>query len=282
MDYARTNNSLKHSATYRPAAGESSSAAVVERLRSSLATPGYRRSVILRRFIAGVLILIACASALGSRAKTDPLIAVATTAKPAGAVLGDGDVTLTPVPEHLIPDSAVRDVDAVTGQVLASPISPGEVLTTSRVIGPDLVSLLLADAPPDQRDGYTMVPVKLAEPDVIPMLHLGDVVDVVTITAEQFRDPSHESDNDRHGPPRADAGSARVIARGGHVVLAGAPAGPGDSESSRSSGQNAASSLASTQGQGTVLLLLRSDDATAVAAASLNSPLTLVLSATRS
>ena len=79
-----------------------------------------------------------------------------------------------------------------------------------------------------------MVPVKLADPDIIPMLHHGTRVSVVT----------------------AGDGTPQTVAESGTVVIAGAP---GEEDSS------------------SVLLLLRHSDAATVAAASLSSPLAVVL-----
>ena len=129
-----------------------------------------------------------------------------------------------------MPDSVIPSIADAEGQVIASHASAGEVVTATRLLGPDLVSALVGD----KAEGYTMVPVKLADPDVIPMLHHGNHVSVVT----------------------AGDGSAQTVAESGIVVSTGAE------EDENNSG---------------VLLLLKHEDAEAVAAASLTSPLTVVL-----
>lgn len=162
-----------------------------------LRTPGYRRAVLLRRCVAAALVLCAAVSALLSRVNSDPHVAVfARDVKP-GEVLSAGDVELRALPEDLAPPSALTSVDEMEGQIVASHASSGEVVTSTRLLGQDLTRALVGG---DARD-FTMVPVKLAEPDVIPMLHHGDRVSVVT----------------------AGDGVPRTVAESGTVVLAGSP-----------------------------------------------------------
>ena len=94
-----------------------------------------------------------------------------------------------------------------------------------------------------------MIPVKLAEPDIIPHLHHGDTVDVVTAVDAS---PSPAGEGEASTTP-----TARVIATGGRVV-------------STSSAEGEASTS-------TVLLALPHDHANDVAAASLSQPLTVVI-----
>ena len=96
-----------------------------------------------------------------------------------------------------------------------------------------------------------MIPVKLAEPDIIPHLHHGDTVDVVT-AVDAASSPSDVGEGEAPTAP-----TARVIATGGRVV-------------STSSAEGEASSS-------TVLLALPHDHANDVAAASLSQPLTVVI-----
>ena len=51
------------------------------------------------------------------------------------------------------------------------------MVTATRLVGPDLARLLTQDKPDGEE--FSMVPVPLAEPDILPMLHHGTVVDVV-------------------------------------------------------------------------------------------------------
>lgn len=227
------------------------SPSVIERVRATFAVPGYKRMVATRRLAAVILVLIAVVGALPGRAHDHPRVAVATKELEAGHVLEPHDVELRAVPEDFVPDNANDSVDELVGQVLAAPLSAGEVVTRNRVVGPDLVDALLGENTPEKKNRahYSLVPVKLAEPDVIPMLHQGDVVSVVTVGTESS-----------HG---------RVVAAHARVVMAGSalPAASG-AQSPASAGQ---------MSQSSILLLLPSAEATAVAAASLNSPLSVVM-----
>lgn len=184
----------------------------------------------LRRGAAAALVLFAAMSALLSQSQSDPRVVVFARDVQPGDVLDAADIELRALPEEVAPSSSLATVDEAEGQVVASHASTGEVVTSTRLIGPDLTRALVGEAAED----FTMVPVKLAEPDIIPMLHHGDRVSVVT----------------------AGDGVPRTVAESGTVVLAGSP------EDDRSSG---------------VLLLLRHGDAAAVAAASLSSPLAVVI-----
>lgn len=230
------------------------SRSVAERVRATFAAPGYKRMVATRRLAAIALLLIAIAGALPGRAHDHPRVAVATKELDAGRVLEPGDVELRPMPEDYLPSNASDSVDELAGQVLAAPLSSGEVVTRNRVIGPDLVEALLDGNMPQgmSRSDYSLVPVKLAEPDVIPMLHQGDVVSVVTVGTESSHD--------------------RVVAAHARVVMAG-------SALPTASGTHVAASQ-SQLSQSSILLLLPSAEATAVAAASLNSPLSVVMETT--
>lgn len=188
-------------------------------------TPGYRRSVFIRRAAAVILVAAAVAHVLIDASRADPpILAFARDVAP-GTVLTADDLELRRLPAEAVPDGALAEVALAEGQMLAAAAARGEVVTSTRLVGPDLAALLTADEP--DGEAFSMVPLPLAEPDIVPMLHHGAVVDVVG-----------------QGP--------RVVAAGGRVVTTG----EGDA----------------------VLVLLRQEQAAAVAAASLSEPLTLVLS----
>jgi Flp pilus assembly protein CpaB len=63
---------------------------------------------------------------------------------PAGAVLSEDDLVVEPVPQRHRPDAATATPGQLTGQVLTSPVSAGEVLTETRVQGAGM----LAGQPP--------------------------------------------------------------------------------------------------------------------------------------
>lgn len=197
----------------------------LEKFTDQLRTPGHRRSVILRRALALALLTAALGSALINAAHADPYVVTFAREVAPGTTLSADDLELRRFPPDMVPENALRETALAEGQLLAAAAARGEVVTTTRLVGPDLSAALLADAPPGEP--FSMVPVPLAEPDIIPLMHHGAQVDVVG-----------------QGP--------RVVAAGGRVVTTG--------------------------DEGTVLVLLRQSEASAVAAASLGEPLTLVLS----
>lgn len=218
----------------------------IPRLVSTLRTPGHRRGVVVRRAIAVALLIAALASAV-SAAKELPRVPVFSRDLPAGAELALADVDLARLPSSSIPDSAVAaNPEELTGRVITAAAGRGEVITDARLLGEDLVSSLVGGS---AAAAARMIPVKLAEPDIIPHLHHGDTVDVVTAVDAA---PSPAGEGEASTTP-----TARVIATGGRVV-------------STSSAEGEASSS-------TVLLALPHDHANDVAAASLSQPLTVVI-----
>ena len=209
------------------------------RLVNTLRTPGHRRGVVVRRAIAVALLIAALASAL-SAAKELPRVPVFSRDLPAGAELALADVDLARIPASSIPDSALTEKpEELSGRVITAAANKGEVITDARLLGEDLVSSLVGGA---GAEAGRMIPVKLAEPDIIPHLHHGDTVDVVTAV---------------EAGAAAATPTARVIASGGRVVSTSSPEGEASSS--------------------TVLLALPQDHANDVAAASLSQPLTVVI-----
>ena len=209
------------------------------RLVDTLRTPGHRRGVVVRRAIAVALLIAALASAL-SAAKELPRVPVFSRDLPAGAELALADVDLARIPASSIPDSALTEKpEELSGRVITAAANKGEVITDARLLGEDLVSSLVGGT---GAEAGRMIPVKLAEPDIIPHLHHGDTVDVVTAV---------------EAGAAAATPTARVIASGGRVVSTSSPEGEASSS--------------------TVLLALPQDHANDVAAASLSQPLTVVI-----
>ena len=209
------------------------------RLVDTLRTPGHRRGVLVRRAIAVALLIAALASAL-SAAKELPRVPVFSRDLPAGAELALADVDLARLPASSIPDSTLTEKpEELSGRVITAAANKGEVITGARLLGEDLVSSLVGGT---GAEAGRMIPVKLAEPDIIPHLHHGDTVDVVTAVEARAA---------------AATPTARVIASGGRVVSTSSPEGEASSS--------------------TVLLALPQDHANDVAAASLSQPLTVVI-----
>lgn len=160
----------------------------------SLLHPGHHRSTVIRRALALALVVAAGLSLLIDGHRADPAVVIFARPVAAGAALTDADLTTTRLPSDVVPENAIRDMELAAGQILAAGATEGEVVTTTRLVGPDLLAQLVAEEPPGE--DFTMVPLPLAEPDIVPMLHHGARVDVIG-----------------HGPA--------VIAEGGRIVTVG-------------------------------------------------------------
>jgi Flp pilus assembly protein CpaB len=121
-----------------------------------------------------------------------------TTDLASGAIVGSGDVTVSPVAEHALPRGALVDTSAVVGRRLIGPAAEGQVLTaldlsgTSWGIGP----------------GHVIAPLRLADPEVTVLLRPGALIDVIAADPE--------------------GGDAHVVAAGVRVLtVAAPPAGEG-------------------------------------------------------
>lgn len=210
-------------------------------LKTTLTTPGWHRTLLIRRTIAATLLLAAGILFTGSLISTDPRVVVFSRDIPAGTEITAQDLELQQIPSDLVPDQVIRTPEEAIGRITASSITAGEWVTAPRFVGTELVSSLTDDDPAAPPTGpLNMVPLKLADPSIIPLLLPGDTISVIS-----------------HQP---DTGLPATIASGGKVVLVG---------------DTAAADPA------TVLIALPQADADAVAAASLNTPLAVVLTGDR-
>ena len=227
--------------------------------RQQLSTPGRGRTLILRRGLAGALVLAAGLSAAAG-VREHPQVYVFARNVPAGSVVGDGDVELRRVPKEVIPAAALGPEDTPAGSVLVAAGSVGEVLTPARLLGVSDTTQSFS-AP-----GLHMVPLKLAEPDIAALLHHGDTVSIVTAAAPPGAGVAGAGPDD--GIPVADAtpepSAAALVAAGGRVVATALPEG----------GKGQAR-------PGTILVALPAAEADRVAAASLSGPLTVVITGPR-
>jgi pilus assembly protein CpaB len=145
-----------------------------ERIAITLRGGGWSRPIVLRRIVAGLLVLLAAALALQPKPGTVTVLVAAHDLAP-GSVLVEGDVTTRELPEGIVPSGTMTDAAALVGRVLASAARAGEPITDVRLTGPELVALQAPDG-----DAAT-VPVRLSDPDVAELLHPGAKVDVVSI-----------------------------------------------------------------------------------------------------
>lgn len=176
---------------------------IPERLSAWL-RPDFARTVVARRVAAGLLVVLAAASAL----RPDPagtyvgVLVAATDLRP-GATVNADDVRLQKRSAATLPDGALTNPDDLVGSTPAGAARRGEILTDARVLGSRLTGL---SAGPDAR----VVPLHLADAAVLDVIRPGDVVDVL-------------------GAPAADAGARpRMLAVAAVVVLVSAATGHDD------------------------------------------------------
>lgn len=228
--------------------------------RQQLSTPGRGRTLILRRGLAGALVLAAGLSAAAG-VREHPQVYVFARNVPAGSVVGDGDVELRRVPKEVIPAAALGPEDTPAGSVLVAAGSVGEVLTPARLLGVSDTTQSFS-AP-----GLHMVPLKLAEPDIAALLHHGDTVSIVTAAAAPPSAGVAGAGPDGEIPvtnAAPETSAATLVAAGGRVVATALPEG----------GKGQAR-------PGTILVALPAAEADRVAAASLSGPLTVVITGPR-
>ena len=135
-----------------------------------------------------------------SMLSSDPQVVVMQRDVPAGTEITAADVGLAAIPDALVPQNALSDPTHAIGLIAASSLSSGEIATTPRFLGTDLINSFVGNVTNNfPEEEVNMVPLKLADPSVIPLLHHGDTISVVS------QDPI--------------SGKAHTIAAGGKVIL---------------------------------------------------------------
>lgn len=164
---------------------------------NTLRTPGWHRALLLRRVAAAVLVLLALASAVHDTGDPGPQALVVARDISPGAAVTASDFELAPVPPQLLPEGALQNPQAVEGRVAVAALKVGQVPTESSFIGPTLLAELLPDR---EGEKVNLVPLRLAEPEIITLLRHGDTVTVLS--------------------QAADSPAPEVVASGARVVLA--------------------------------------------------------------
>ncbi|MCG7252530.1 SAF domain-containing protein [Corynebacterium pseudodiphtheriticum] len=268
------------------------------RLFHQLRTPGHQRSVLLRRILAMLLVCAAAILALHSRSN-DPKVVVFTGALEAGQMITINDIELQERPESYTPEGAFTATEDVLGTVAVSAAQPGEVVTSARFISSELTATLVHGKNSDEITGEKsgepglesvhMVPISLADPEIIPLLNHGDTVSVITEDASGNSQTSFGADH-RDAERGAENGlGLDAVDHAGidHARNSISPysGGPGQIESNTVIAEGARVILAreatSAGNRATVMLALPASAAQRVAVASLASPLTVVLTGER-
>lgn len=130
--------------------------------------------MIIRRGLATLLCILAALGVAASLRHRDPEVLVLTRDVPAGTALQDTDLTLAPRALSSQPAGALgpEEREKASGSILAAEGRAGQVLHHGHLVGPELINSL--------HPGGTMVPLRLADPELSPLLVPGDTVSVVT------------------------------------------------------------------------------------------------------
>ena len=128
-------------------------------------TPGWHRSLWLRRIAAVSLVILAATLSL---TRKDPTVVTLSRTVSAGETLAPSDFSRTSVPQSLIPDNAVTDDTEAHGNVAVTTLSRGQILTSTSYTGEGITPA-----------GLTSVPLRLADPATSELLKHGDSVTIV-------------------------------------------------------------------------------------------------------
>ncbi len=97
----------------------------------------------------------------------------------AGASIAEQDVTIKDIPRDLVPSGAVTDITSAQGRTLATGMSPGEILTDQRMVGPSLARSLSGSSE------SKIIAITLADTGIVSALRTGDSVDIVSTADER-------------------------------------------------------------------------------------------------
>lgn len=172
-----------------------------------------RRAVLARRrplaaVTAAVSVLVGLHAAAPAPSPTRSLL-VAARDLPAGSVLTREDLELTSVAPASVPAGAAGSPGELLGRTTAGPVRAGEPITDVRIVNGSLL---------DGYPGLVAAPVRIADPAVVGLLRVGDLVDVIAA------DPQGRSEAvvvAAAAPVVAlPAATETALASGGLVVLA--------------------------------------------------------------
>lgn len=171
-------------------------------LRSLITRPSWQRRVLIHRFLAAVLVIVAVALFF-TPDRDQVAVYVATRNIAAGEPVGETDFRRAHVPEAAVPATAA-DFDPTRADAAVAPITTGEIMTPARVLHPLSAAHLGGD-------GATLVPVTLQSPDVAALVQHGDTVAVIAATREA--DPEILAETARVALPafESDTRSAATI-----------------------------------------------------------------------
>lgn len=172
-------------------------------IKSILRTPGRRRETFLRRSLALSLVILALALAVFPRTESTTEVLRYATAVEAGTAVNRTHFTTAHVPQHLIPENALRPDDLLASapneRITISAHTAGSIATAVDFLDSShTLSSVGNQLPFGEDQPINIVPIRLAEQSVSRVVQPGDVVDVIAA-------------NDAHDP--------HVVAAGGVIVF---------------------------------------------------------------
>ena len=126
---------------------------------------------VVSALLAGVAVWLLGAQLVPHPVEVGEAVVVVARALPIGAVLSGSDVRTELRPPSERPDGVLTSVEEAVGRVSAGPLATGEVLTTGRFTGPEL----LAGLP----SGLVAMSVPLLDPGILPAVRPADSVRVL-------------------------------------------------------------------------------------------------------
>lgn len=174
---------------------------------------GWRRVLARRRPLAALCAALAVVTAVRATSEEpDPTVPVLVAAAdlPGGATLAPQDVTVAAFRAGTLPSGAFGSAGDAVGRVLAAPVRAGEPVTDLRLVTPGL----LAGYP-----GLVATPVRVADPDAVALLRVGDRIDLVAADPQgRAAQPVARGAPVVAIPP--STGSGQQLTSGGLIVVA--------------------------------------------------------------
>ncbi len=226
----------------------------------------HRRSIAALLAVVGVLVGI---QALREPPPGSLTLVVAATDLDGGHVLTSADLITKPWPVAFSSGEAFNDPQAAVGRLTAGPLSAGEPIGPTRIVGPSLLNFGRAG---DGEAELVAAPIRLADPEEAKLLQPGDVVDVLAAQGGGVGDSDNTAASTTTSAARVVASSARVLVvpkKGGDTN--GGVLGDGNDSDATNEGPLSAGSL--------MVLAVNPPTASALAGAATRSRLSVVLRA---
>ncbi len=167
----------------------------------------YRRTLAAALAAAGVLALV---HLLAPPPPQTMSVLVARHDLVGGSPLSPSDLRAVSLSDAAVPPTALRSMDSAVGRTLAGPVGTGELITSTRLVGPGLAAGFGV--------GRVSAPVRVADAEAVGLLRVGDRIDLYAATDRGDEAPTVVRDAPVIAIPAADA--AASSADGALVVLA--------------------------------------------------------------